>query len=128
MFCTPAEVSGQSDSSGDDLLQPSLHERLGLNLQGLQFGTDTVTLVWLYSPEHASPCARSEYQVAVYSHETISAESQSELTPFYTTETAEKRITINSNILRNNTSNTNFVRIFAVRNCATSAYFYDLDG
>ena len=119
-----AEI-GSEDQSGlsNDLLLPSLHGRLSLNYQDLQYGQDTTTLGWLHFPDLISPCAASAYQVDAYSLNEISTESENSLTAFFTSQTAERHIDISSNLLRNSA---NYWRISALQNCAASAYFHDL--
>ena len=116
------------DPSGNlDFLQPSLHDRLTLDYQHLEYGLETTSIRWLYFPEPMSPCAASTYQLDVYSQDEISEESQRDITAFYSTQSTERSVDIDSNLLKNaGNSLPNYFRISASQDCATSPYFHNL--
>lgn len=106
-----------------DLLKSSTNGRLILNYHELQFGPNTVTIAWMYSPATNSSCTASEYEVDVYSPSNIeNAESLSDLVIQDSYSTNEENITIATE------NAINYFRLSAVQDrnttCAESAYFH----
>jgi hypothetical protein len=89
----------------------------------LEFGTETTTLSWLYSPDTTSLCAASTYQVDVYSQDEVSTASQRDIRAFFGIQTTQRTIDVNSSLVRSPGS---YFQVSASNNCATTAYLHDL--
>jgi hypothetical protein len=122
----PVEIGAVGQSGDTDFLQPSLRDRLSLSYSDLEFGTDTTTLNWLYSPDPMSLCAASTYQVDAYSQDEVSTASQRDIRAIFRTQTTQRTLAVNSSLVRSPGSTPNYFKVSASNNCATSAYLHDL--